>query len=121
MLNCPFCGGQASHGTQRISDKQTIKLNGTDTFYFINCVVCGADNQGILGHKTIQQAEDHWNKRYTDIHHAFLNKALLTNPINGERMEITKTEGIEKGNNCLVITVEGITGAFEHRIFTTEV
>jgi len=50
----------------------------------------------------------------------FLEKVLLTNPETGERMEITKTEGAEKGHNCLVITVEGITGAYEHRIVSTE-
>jgi hypothetical protein len=63
LLSCPFCGGQASRGTHRISDKQTIKLNGQDTFHFINCIICGSNNQGILGHKTIAKAEEHWNKR----------------------------------------------------------
>lgn len=63
MLNCPFCGGQASHGKMTTNNMDTIRLNGTDTFYFINCIVCGANNKGMLGYKTIEQAEEHWNKR----------------------------------------------------------
>jgi hypothetical protein len=51
----------------------------------------------------------------------FLDTALLVNPETGERMEITKTEGKEKGKDCLEITVEGITGSFLHRIYTSEI
>lgn len=63
MLNCPFCGGEAAHGTMTTSNRYTIRLNGTRTFHFINCITCGANNKGLLGYKTIEQAEEHWNKR----------------------------------------------------------
>lgn len=51
----------------------------------------------------------------------FLEQVLLTNPENGERLEITKTEGTEAGHECLQITVEGLTCAFVHEIRTREI
>lgn len=60
---CPFCGGQASHNTIRTSCADTIRLNGQDTFYGINCIQCGANNRGLLGHKSPEQAAERWNAR----------------------------------------------------------
>lgn len=60
---CPFCGGEAAHNTLRTSDATTIRMNGQDTFYGINCITCGSNNRGLLGFKTPTQAADHWNTR----------------------------------------------------------
>jgi Zn ribbon nucleic-acid-binding protein len=63
LLACPFCGGKAAHNTMRTSCKDTIRLNGQDEFYGVNCVSCGANNLGILGHATPEKAATHWNHR----------------------------------------------------------
>jgi hypothetical protein len=64
LLSCPFCGGEAGKGTVKYS-QITMKEQswGQCEFYFINCTKCGANNQGIVGHKTPEKAETHWNTR----------------------------------------------------------
>ena len=65
LLACPFCGGNAAHNMMRTSDKETIRLNGQDEFYGVNCTSCGVSNRGLLGYKTPHAAADHWNSRKT--------------------------------------------------------
>jgi len=56
LLACPFCGGEAAHNTMRTSDKETIRLNGQDEFYGVNCIKCGTNNRGFIGHRTSDDA-----------------------------------------------------------------
>lgn len=63
LAACPFCGGEAAHNTMRTSDRETIRLNGQDTFYGVNCIHCGTNNRGLLGYLTPDEATAHWNKR----------------------------------------------------------
>lgn len=60
---CPFCGGPAAHNTMRTTDRETIRLNGQDTFYGVNCIHCGTNNRGLLGYLTPGEAAANWNKR----------------------------------------------------------
>lgn len=64
LLPCPFCGGEAAFNTARTSCKDTIRLNGQDTFHGVNCIKCGVHNNGLgLGYKTQERAHAHWNIR----------------------------------------------------------
>jgi hypothetical protein len=64
LLPCPFCGGMAGHAkTNYREDSDTARLNGQSEFYFVNCIVCGADNRGIVGRKTHDEAAELWNRR----------------------------------------------------------
>lgn len=63
LLPCPFCGGKAAHNSLRTSCAATVRRNGQNTFYGINCITCGSNNRGLLGFKTPAQAADHWNTR----------------------------------------------------------
>jgi len=64
LLPCPFCGGEASIGTTRISDKRTRELNNRDNGFFVNCKICGSNNNCLrLGYATKEIAISHWNKR----------------------------------------------------------
>ncbi len=64
LLPCPFCGGEAAPNTTRTSDKEFIRLNGQDTYYAVNCIMCGAWNKGIAyGFRTPEKAVEHWNSR----------------------------------------------------------
>lgn len=60
---CPFCGGEAAMNTVRTSCKETIRLNGQDTFHGVNCVSCGASTNGLLGDISPEAAVERWNKR----------------------------------------------------------
>lgn len=64
LLPCPFCGGEAAFGTVRYGDA-TVKEQRweQDTFHLVNCVLCGADNQGVIGHRTQDAAAERWNRR----------------------------------------------------------
>jgi len=64
LLPCPFCGGEAAHGTITYSDK-TVKYQKWDqsVFYKVNCIICGANNLGLVGHITPEKAAENWNKR----------------------------------------------------------
>ena len=66
LLDCPFCGGEAASNTMRTSDKDLIRLNGQDEFYGVNCIICGANNRGLVGYKTQEAAAAHWNRRFND-------------------------------------------------------
>lgn len=65
LLPCPFCGGDAAFNTVRTSNKSVIRLNGTDTFYGVNCIACGVTTNG-FGHgcKTQERAAERWNRRH---------------------------------------------------------
>lgn len=64
LLPCPFCGGEASIGTTRISDKRTAELNERTNGFFINCKICGANNNCLhLGYATKEIAQHYWNTR----------------------------------------------------------
>lgn len=61
---CPFCGGEAAPGTIRYSDHHAKRQGWDQTrFFFVNCMSCGAQNQGIVGRRTPEAARDHWNRR----------------------------------------------------------
>lgn len=64
LLPCPFCGGECSTGTVKYADK-TVEEQGweQDTFYFANCMQCGAKNTGLVGHDTREAAITAWNRR----------------------------------------------------------
>lgn len=64
LLPCPFCGGEASIGTTRISDPMTAKLNNRTNGFFVNCKICGANNNSLrLGYATKEIARHYWNTR----------------------------------------------------------
>ena len=64
LLPCPFCGGEASIGTTRISDPMTAKLNNRTNGFFVNCKICGANNNWVhLGYATKEIAQHYWNTR----------------------------------------------------------
>jgi len=61
---CPFCGGEAAYG------KVTYPQSAADEhgwsqrqFHSVNCIYCGSSNQGIIGHRTQEEAAQHWNTR----------------------------------------------------------
>ncbi len=62
---CPLCGGKASFGTLKYGpgNAELIELNGQDTFYSVNCQHCPGQVQGIIGHKSKDDAAKAWNKR----------------------------------------------------------
>ena len=64
LLPCPFCGGEAGHGTMRYS-KAHVNEQGwfQDEFYFVNCIVCGSNNKGIVGFDSPERAIAAWNRR----------------------------------------------------------
>jgi hypothetical protein len=64
---CPFCGGKAAFGTVTYGEKTVAYQHwDQDTFHKINCIICGTDNCGLVGHRTQSDAAEHWNKRATD-------------------------------------------------------
>lgn len=64
LAPCPFCGGDAAFGTISYS-RGMVKEQGweQDTFHSVNCVRCGADIAGPVGHHTKDEAAWHWNRR----------------------------------------------------------
>lgn len=65
---CPCCGGEASaDGVARFSSKHGAWWqDGTrvTVAYFVNCIYCGLNNQGIVGgHQTRDIAVAKWNRR----------------------------------------------------------
>lgn len=68
---CPFCGGAARFGTVRYSDRHVAEQEWEQsTFHFVNCEMCGATNQGIIGRQTPEAARNHWNRRIEEAAHA---------------------------------------------------
>jgi len=70
LLNCPFCGGEASDtGHQKWSRpvKDTTWNDGSPITeaYFVNCMTCGVNTRGALslGHQTRAKAIAAWNRR----------------------------------------------------------
>lgn len=65
LLPCPFCGGEAS-GDSKVtySDRHAKEQGwGQATFFYVNCIRCGSDNKGIVGHHTRDDAAAAWNRR----------------------------------------------------------
>ena len=64
LLGCPFCGGEA-HISKTTYDEGTVRYQGWGqaTYYSVRCIVCGADNRGIVGHKSESAAKQKWNTR----------------------------------------------------------
>jgi len=64
LWNCPFCNGEASFGSIDYSTK-TVNENGWSQkkFYYVNCIRCGSDNKGLVGHTSETKAARHWNTR----------------------------------------------------------
>jgi Lar family restriction alleviation protein len=61
---CPFCGGNPARGHVNYhAQSETARLNKQSQFYFINCVECGASNQGMVGFSTEDDAIAAWNRR----------------------------------------------------------
>jgi Lar family restriction alleviation protein len=66
---CPFCGGKASDRGKMKYHKShdAFFADGTRILksYFVNCIVCGVSNKGLVGHQTREKAVDKWNTRTT--------------------------------------------------------
>lgn len=64
---CPFCAGEPSPtGKITYSANHDARwLDGTRVLeaFFVNCVACGVDNRGLLGHQTREAAVTAWNRR----------------------------------------------------------
>jgi hypothetical protein len=61
---CPFCSGDGAPATVRYS-RETVDEQGwgQSEYHYVSCVSCGANNCGIVGHRTPERAADHWNRR----------------------------------------------------------
>jgi len=61
---CPFCGGYGALGTVRYSERM-VRENGwgQDSFYYVNCMSCGASTVGLVGAVTQADAIAKWNRR----------------------------------------------------------
>jgi hypothetical protein len=64
IKSCPFCGGECSVNTAEFGEYSDEKrLNGQSKFFGVNCIRCGTNNRGIIGHRTPNDAITAWNKR----------------------------------------------------------
>jgi hypothetical protein len=64
LLPCPFCGGEAAANQVRYHDKMIREQEWSqDTFHGVNCVLCGVNNLGLVGHRTPEKAAERWNTR----------------------------------------------------------
>lgn len=64
LLPCPFCGGKAEYGSIKISNKEIERLNERSEGHFVNCIMCGSNNNSLaLGYDTKEKAKYYWNKR----------------------------------------------------------
>lgn len=65
VSSCPFCGGEASDAGEVRYDTKHAKKEGwtQSTFFYCNCIACGTDNKGIVGHRTKADAVAAWNRR----------------------------------------------------------
>jgi hypothetical protein len=65
LLPCPFCGSDdVAFNTIRYSEA-TVAEQGwrQNEFYGVNCVVCGVNNSGLVGHSSQHEAGTAWNCR----------------------------------------------------------
>lgn len=61
---CPMCGGRAAHNTVRYSQEHVNEQGWKQSeFYGVNCVSCGLNNKGIIGHRSPTDAAIAWNRR----------------------------------------------------------
>lgn len=61
---CPFCGGEAAYNKVTYSDGMVEEQGWSQsTFHGVNCIHCGANNKGLIGHRTTDDAARHWNIR----------------------------------------------------------
>lgn len=65
LLPCPFCGGEANGNATVTYCDAMVKKQKWDqaTYYYCNCIMCGVQNMGMVGHKTREQAIEAWNRR----------------------------------------------------------
>lgn len=67
LLPCPFCGGLASDSGKITYHNyhEAWWADGTriTEAYYVNCMMCGGNNQGPFGHQTKEEAVRHWNTR----------------------------------------------------------
>lgn len=61
---CPFCGGEAAPNTVTYTD-QMVRQHGwkQKVFHAVNCIRCGVNNLGLVGHDSPDQAAHQWNRR----------------------------------------------------------
>ena len=64
LLGCPFCGGEANI-SKTTYDEWTVRYQrwGQAVFFSVRCMRCGADNRGLVGHRTEAVAAEKWNTR----------------------------------------------------------
>lgn len=64
LLPCPICGGEAAFNTTVYSESHA-KDQGWEqaTFHGVNCVSCGINNRGLVGHLNQRAAALRWNRR----------------------------------------------------------
>ncbi len=62
LLDCPFCGGEASFGTIEYDD-HTVKKQGwsQNIFHTVNCIQCGGGTE--KRRRTQEDAAKSWNAR----------------------------------------------------------
>jgi len=67
---CPFCGGEASskgivrHAISKEPNAWWEDGSPVEDAFFCNCIVCGANNQNIIGgFQTEEKAIEAWNTR----------------------------------------------------------
>lgn len=74
-LPCPFCGGESAVNTVRYSNAHVIEQGWKQhEFYGVNCILCGADNRGLVGYETPEKAIETWNNRVPHIPEAVTAK-----------------------------------------------
>ena len=69
LNSCPFCGGKSSFGRVKYPAHQESFAWFADgspviVAHYVNCQMCGANNQGFAGgYQTQKQAAEQWNTR----------------------------------------------------------
>lgn len=62
---CPFCGGNGSQATVRYTEETVREQDWKQSkFHYVSCVVCAANNRGLVGHDTPEIAAAKWNARH---------------------------------------------------------
>src|SRR6185437_5382162 len=61
---CPFCGGEGAPATIRYGQSTVAYQQWShDTFHYISCISCAANNRGLVGHLSPEDAIAAWNRR----------------------------------------------------------